>query len=259
MQIINNIESLAFYRNAIVAIGSFDGVHLAHQHLLKQLTSVAKAVNGTAVAISFSPHPRTVIDPDFQFNIINTPAERNLLLEKIGIDVLLIINFNKEFSLKSNEEFIRLLIRNINLHTVVIGYNHNFGKNREGNINTLKSFAETYQFNIVEVEKQFYEEQSINSTSIRKFIREGNIEKANALLGYEYFAEVDVLQKEIDNKQLQIRLVDDKKIFPLNGTFTVRILQHEAKLYIGKDITTVIFNNEVDDIKANTKYNIYFL
>jgi len=259
MQITNNIESLAFYKNAVVAIGSFDGVHLAHQRLLKHLTSVAKSVNGTSVAISFSPHPRTVVDPDFQFNIINTQAERNLLLEKAGIDVLLIINFTKEFSLKSNEEFIRLLIRNINLHTVVIGYNHNFGKNREGNINTLKSFAETYCFNIVEIEKQFLEEQSINSTSIRKFLHDGNIEKANVLLGYEYFAEVNVLQKEIDNKQLQIRLVDDKKIFPLSGTYPVRILQHEAKLYIGKDITTVIFTNEVDDIKANRKYNIYFI
>ncbi len=259
MQIINNIESLVFYKNAVVAIGSFDGVHTAHQRLLQQVTSIAKAVNGTSVVVTFSPHPRTVVDPDYPFQFINTPDERNALLEKAGIDILLVFSFTKVFSQKSNSDFIKLLIRNINIHTVVIGYNHNFGKNREGNIDTLRFFSETYRFQIVEIEKQWLGEQAVNSTTIRKLVREGKIEQANAMLGYAYFAEIVVLQKEINNKQLQIKPSDDKKVFPLSGNYSICIAQHAAKLYIGKDITTIIFSEKVNDIKQNQKYNLYFI
>lgn len=259
MQIHNDIGALAYYRHAVVTIGSFDGVHVAHQRILKKLISVAKEIQGVSVIISFYPHPRTVIDPDFQFHMINTPEERNRLLEQAGVDVLLTLPFTHNFAALSYLDFIHLLIKHIHLHSIVLGYNHNFGNNREGNTQNLMQLSENYHFNVIEVEKQLVDSQAISSTLIRKMMYAGNIAQVNALLGYAYFAEI-CIQKEIAyNQTFQFTLCHSSKIFPQKGIFNVRMQQYYAKICINESMLTLTFQEEVKDIVVKQKYNIYFI
>lgn len=259
MQIYNEISALARYNNAVVTIGSYDGVHLAHQLIIKKLTSLAKEIQGVSVVISFYPHPRTIVDPDFQFKIINTLEERNLLLEQAGVDILINLSFTQDFSALTYLDFIRLLIANIRLHTIVLGYNHNFGNNREGNTQTLKKLADTYHFNVIEVEKQSIETQRISSSVIRKMMDQGNVSEVNALLGYSYFVEICTVKEITHNQEYQIDLCEPSKIFPQQGTFNVRIQQYYAKICINKNIQKLFFNEEVKDINVKQKYTIYFI
>ncbi len=259
MQVFTDISALASYKHAVVTIGSFDGVHRAHQQILSVLTSVAKKIGGVSVVISFQPHPRTVIDPDFPFNFINTIEERNALLEKAGVDVVLIISFTKKFSSLSYSDFIRFLVNNINLHTIVLGYNHNFGKNRAGNAILLKQLSQEYKFQVLEVEKQVIDTLSISSTLIRKLIEQGNISNVNTLLGYSYEVEICISKEITKGIEYQVVLCQPLKIFPLNGTYRIKIKQYYAKICINNDIISLAFNKEVNEIIIDWKYQIYFL
>lgn len=258
MQIYNDIGALSHYQHAVVTIGSFDGVHVAHQRILKKLISVAKEIQGVSVIISFYPHPRTVIDPDFQFHMINTPEERNQLLEQAGVDVLLNLPFTHDFAALSYLDFIQWLINHIHLHTIVLGYNHNFGNKREGNTQNLIKLSETYRFNVIEVEKQIVDSQAISSTLIRKMMYAGNIAEVNALLGYAYFAEICIQKEVAYNQKFQCTLCHLSKIFPQKGVFNVRIQQYYAKICINESMLTLTFQEEVKDIIVKQRYNIYF-
>lgn len=259
MQVINDISALASYKRAVVTIGSFDGVHRAHQQILEIMTTIAKQIEGKSIVISFQPHPRTVIDPDYPFNVINTIEERNMLLEKAGIDFVLNIPFTKSFASISYVDFIHMLISSIDIHTVVLGYNHNFGKNREGNANLLRQFALENHFQVIEVEKKLIHSMSVSSTLIRKLIKQGAVGEANSLLGYKYEVEIVIKKEIIQNKEYQVVVADLSKIFPQEGIFTVQIGQYFGKICINNNNVILVLEQEIKNIIIEQKYRINFI
>lgn len=258
MQIFDNIGALASYKDVILTIGSFDGVHGAHQKIIRRLTAIAEEVKGTSVVISFYPHPRTVIDPDFQFTVITTEDERNELLKQLGVDVLLRIPFTKEFAALSYLDFVRLLAENMDIHTIVLGYNHNFGKNREGNAELLRITAKEFNFQVVEIEKVLINSMSVSSTLIRKKMSAGKIAEVNSLLAYIYKLDVRIEKEIVKNHQFQISLLHPSKIFPAKGVFPIQIGQYNAELCIN-DTISITFDKLAENIKTAEIYTIYFI
>lgn len=188
MKIYNNIIDFKKVPNPIVTIGTFDGVHIGHQAILKDMVASAKKIAGETVVITFYPHPRQVLNID-KSNIcfITTQDEKIKHLEEVGIDNLIIINFTKEFSRISSEEFIRnYIVDKIHPVKFVIGYDHHFGKNRMGNLNLLYDFGMLYHFDVECIPMQDIGNIIVSSTKIRHYLQEGDLEHANNLLGYQY-------------------------------------------------------------------------
>ncbi len=259
MQIVNDISLLSSYKDVVLTIGSFDGVHSAHQKIIRKLTAIADEIKGVAMVVSFQPHPRTVIDPDFKFTIITTFDERSQHLEQLGVNVLLNIPFTQKIANQSYLDFIRFLVHHIDIHTIVLGYNHHFGKNREGNAELLKIKAEAFNFRVVEVERVIIDSLSVSSTLIRKKMVEGKIAEVNSLLGYTYKMDIRIEKEIIKNHKFQISLLNPTKILPIQGVYTVQIKQDTADLYITENELSLVFHQAVTAIKITELYNMYFI
>ena len=171
MKVYTNIDDFKGVENPIVTTGTFDGVHIGHQKIIKEINKIAKTCNGESVLLTFFPHPRMVLYPDDnELRLLNTIDERFLLLEKAGIDHLIIHPFSKEFSRFSSTEFVRdILVNKLNVSTLVIGYDHHFGRNREGSYANLLDYSETYGFSLHKSLPYKHQGVSISSTKIRKF------------------------------------------------------------------------------------------
>ena len=228
MKVYTNITELPRIKNAIVTQGTFDGVHIAHQAILKQLKEIARNKGGETVLITFDPHPRTILFPeDHGLQLLNTPDEKIALLEKEGIDHLVILPFTKEFSRLSSLDFIKnILIDGIGTKYLVIGYNHRFGKNREGSFEHLKDFAPEYGFEIMEISAQDLDEVAVSSTKIRTALLHGDVSLASRFLGKQY----SLAGKVIEGKQLgrtigyptaNIQIQHDLKLVPQDGVYAV--------------------------------------
>jgi riboflavin kinase/FMN adenylyltransferase len=190
MLVHRGLEGLSIHK-AIVTTGSFDGVHIGHKTILNRLRTIARETGGTSVLVTFYPHPRKVLYPNTQgkdLMMINTQAEKIRLLEKAGLDHLVIIPFTLEFSRTSSVDFIRkILVEKLNASCVVVGFNHHFGHNREGNFDYLYELGKFYNFSVEEIPEQDIHNELVSSTKIRKAILEGNIQRANAYLDHEFF------------------------------------------------------------------------
>lgn len=175
-------------RNAVVTIGTFDGVHAGHVALLKRITEIAREVNGESVLLTFYPHPRMVLYPDdHNIALITSPQEKAGLIEACGIDHLVVYPFSKDFSRMSAFEYVRdLLVKGLNAHTVVVGYDHRFGRNREGDFKTLLELSEIFGFGVEEIPAREVEAIQVSSTKVRNALQERRIEEANTLLGRPY-------------------------------------------------------------------------
>jgi riboflavin kinase/FMN adenylyltransferase len=175
----------------VVTTGSFDGVHVGHKTIINRLKSIASETGGVSVLVTFFPHPRKVLYPNTQgkdLQMINTQREKIRLLEKAGLDHLVIIPFTLEFSKTSSVDFIRrILVGKLHASCVVVGFNHHFGHNREGNYEYLYELGKYYKFSVEEIPEQDIHNEFVSSTKIRKAILEGNIQRANAYLDHEYF------------------------------------------------------------------------
>jgi len=213
----------------IVTTGTFDGVHCGHMEILNRLKTLAKERKGETVLVSFHPHPRTVIHPDFETKLIHTIDEKIERLEKAGIDHFVIIPFTKEFSRTSSLEFVRdILIKELNTKILVIGYDHQFGRNREGSIKDLEEFALTYDFEIEQIPVQTFEDINISSTKIRKALSEGDINMANQYLGYDFFLTGNVVHGQKMGKLIgfptaNIDVHNNNKLIPTNGVYAVQV------------------------------------
>jgi riboflavin kinase/FMN adenylyltransferase len=190
MLVHRSLEGLSIQK-AVVTTGSFDGVHIGHKTILNRLRTIAREIGGTSVLVTFYPHPRKVLYPNAQGKdlvMINTQAEKIRLLEKAGLDHLVIIPFTLEFSKTSSVDFIRkILVEKLNASCVVVGFNHHFGHNREGNFDYLYELGKFYNFSVEEIPEQDIHNEFVSSTKIRKAIQEGNIQRANAYLDHEFF------------------------------------------------------------------------
>ena len=188
MKVYHDIKDFRKIPNAIVTIGTFDGVHLGHQAVFKQMVDKARQIGGETVVITFFPHPRIVISPnDNRLRLITSQEDKIEHLRRSNIDNLIIINFTKEFSHTSSEDFIKdYVVRYIQPAILVIGYDHHFGSNRSGDFDTLSKLGMEFHFAVKKINEQDIEDITISSTKIRSALQQGDIKLANKLLGYSY-------------------------------------------------------------------------
>ena len=239
MKIYNNINEFQEINNAVVTIGLFDGVHLGHVKILDRLKKIAQNEQGETLAITFNPHPRLVLNKEnAQIKLLNSLPEKIKLLEKAGLDHLLIIPFTEKFAELSPDEFIgRILIEKIHPSHVVVGYNHTFGKNAGGDFIDLRNFAIEKKFKVEEVAAQKLGKSGISSSKIRLLLEKGEIEEANAMLGYPYFISGKVVRGQQLGKLLgfptaNIEPEDKNKLIPAKGVYACRV-ERQGKIYKG--------------------------
>ena len=224
-------------KESVVTIGTFDGVHIGHQKIIKRLINTAKINGLKSVILTFFPHPRMVLQKDSNIKLINTIDERYKILEALGIDYLLVKKFTKEFSRLSAEDFVKqILVEKLNAKKVIIGYDHRFGRNRNADINDLKVFGNTYSFDVEEISAQDIDDVSVSSTKIRQALIEGDIEKANSFLGYHFMLSGTVVKgkglgKKIQYPTANIRVAEDYKIIPKQGVYIVKSIMSDIVFY----------------------------
>jgi len=238
VKIYHSIEEFQKVKNAVVTTGTFDGVHIGHQKIIKRLRQVADEIGGETVLLTFFPHPRMVLFSDNDLKLINTKNEKIALLEKEGIDHLIIHPFSREFSRLSSVEFVRdILVNKIGTSRLVIGYNHHFGRNREGSFEHLKEYGPVYGFQVEEIPAQDVEEIKVSSTKIRKALDEGNVKTAKEYLTHDFtltgiVVKGNHLGHELGFPTANIKVMDSHKLIPANGVYAVRVLVH-GKEYKG--------------------------
>lgn len=210
----------------VLTTGTFDGVHLGHQKILRRLTEVARKEEGESVLFTFFPHPRMVLFPnDNDIKLLTTQKEKIALLEQAGIDHLLIIPFSRTFSRMKALEYVRdLLVGAMNVHAVVVGYDHRFGRNREGDMRLLEQLGEAYDFRVEEIPPQEIDHMKVSSTKIREALVAGHVHQANELLGYRYAMQGVVVRGDQRGRELgfptaNIALVDHFKLIPADGVY----------------------------------------
>jgi riboflavin kinase / FMN adenylyltransferase len=244
MRIYYSIDDFSPVKNAVVTSGTFDGVHVGHKKILSRLTEVARKNDGETVVITFWPHPRLVLYPDDKnLRLLNTFEEKAELLKKQGIRHLLRIPFTKEFSQLSSEEFItNMLVDKIGTKKLVIGYDHHFGKNREGSFEQLKQNGPKYGFEVEEIPKQDVDHVTVSSTTIRRSIESADLETANQLLGQPYMlsgrvVKGDQIGRQIGYPTANIEIDSIHKLIPADGIYAVYVRHADAiykgALYIG--------------------------
>jgi riboflavin kinase/FMN adenylyltransferase len=228
LKIIHSISNFTSKEKTLVTIGTFDGVHFGHQQILKKLVTNAKKEQKKSVLLTFFPHPRMVLQKESSLELINTIHEKAALLEKTGLDYLIIHPFSKEFSRLTALEFVRdVLVNQLNIFKLIIGYDHHFGKNREGNIEQLTEYSELYDFSVEEIPAQDIDEVSISSTKVRKALACGHLKTANNYLGYNYMLTGTVVNgKQLGGKigfpTANIHMKETYKLIPKTGVYVVK-------------------------------------
>ena len=230
MKVHYSFESYINIKKPVVTVGTFDGVHIGHQTIIERLKTIAKKIDGETVLLTFYPHPRKVILNDqSNLKLINTKNEKIKLLEQYGLDHLFIHPFNEEFSRISPTSYVRdLLVNQLKTNHLVIGYNHQFGRNREGNLTLLTELSSIYDFNIEEISAQQINEIKVSSTKIRAAIEAGNIATANNYLGHTFSISGKVIQgnklgRTIGFPTANIKIDESDKICPPKGVYAVRV------------------------------------
>jgi riboflavin kinase / FMN adenylyltransferase len=232
MKIYHQIDEFTKIKNAVVTTGTFDGVHLGHQQIIRRLRESADKIGGQTVILTFFPHPRMVLFPDHKQLLLSTPAEKAALLEKAGIDHLIVHPFTREFSLLSSKEFIeKILVEKLGTRKLVIGYDHHFGKNREGSFAHLREFGPVYGFEVEEIPAQEVDHISISSTRIRQALQAGDIETARDYLGYSYPLSGVVVKgrqlgRSIDFPTANIHIAEPFKLVPADGVYSVWVTRN---------------------------------
>jgi riboflavin kinase/FMN adenylyltransferase len=261
MKIYHGIDDFTRLSCAVVTSGTFDGVHIGHQTILKRLREIASKNEGETVVITFWPHPRLVLKPeDDALKLLNTFEEKAELLKQQGIQHLIRIPFTKEFSQYSSEEFIhKILIDTIGTKKLVIGYDHRFGHNREGSFEQLKINAPQYGFEVEEIPRQDVDHVGVSSSKIRKALEEGDIDTATHFLGQPYSVTGrvvvgDKLGRLLGYPTANIEVDTKYKLIPADGIYAVTILHehtaHKGMLYIGHRPT-------INGTRRNIEVNIF--
>jgi riboflavin kinase/FMN adenylyltransferase len=228
LKIFHSINEFHSDKKTIVTIGTFDGVHLGHAAILKKLTQNTQNETFESTVLTFFPHPRMVLQGKSDLKLLNTINEKIELLEKIGIDNLIIHPFDEKFAELNAEAFVStILVDHLRVQKIIIGYDHRFGKNRTANIDDLISFGAQYGFEVEQISAQEIDEISISSTKIRTALEEGDIQLANEYLGYSYFLSGTVVKgkqlgRTIGFPTANISLEEDYKLVPQNGVYVVQ-------------------------------------
>lgn len=263
MQVHYDIENLPAFNKAVITIGTFDGVHMGHRQVISRLQSEAKAVGGESVIITFHPHPRKIVSSAILgIRLINTLEEKIELLEELGVDHLVVVPFTHAFANQPAENYLYdFLIGKFHPHTIIIGYDHRFGRDRLGDYRLLEKNAINYHYQLKEIPKHVLENISISSTNIREAILHSNLATANTLLGYEYFfsGEVvhgDKLGRKLGYPTANLKTRNEEKLIPGNGIYAVYV-QLEGSTQKMKGMMSIGFRPTVDGKKRVAEVNIF--
>ena len=255
MKIYHDFTDFVKVPNAIVTIGTFDGVHQGHRAILSDMVNAAKSIDGETVVITFYPHPRQVLNIDSaNLRFITSQEEKIKHLEEIGIDNLIVVNFTKEFSLLPSDVFIRdYVIEKINPAKIVIGYDHHFGNNRTGDFSQLQELASQYNFEVQRIEAHDVENIAVSSTKIRHSLQRGDVEHANMLLGYQYSYVGNVVSgnkigREIGYRTANLDVKKEFRLIEMPGVYATYVdfedKVYKSMTYIGKKPTINACNDE---------------
>lgn len=263
MQVHRDIDNLPAFRNAVVTIGTFDGVHMGHRQVIDKMKTEATSINGETVIITFHPHPRKVISSTILgVRLINTLEEKIDLLQQIGIDHVVVVPFTDSFANQPADEYIKnFLIDKFHPHTIIIGYDHHFGRDRLGDYRLLEKEAGKYGYQLKEIPKHILENISISSTNIREAILHSDIATADTLLGYEFFfsglvVHGNKLGRKLGYPTANLKITDEEKIVPGNGIYAV-YAQPEGFSERLKAMMSIGFRPTVDGKKRVIEVNIF--
>ncbi|RYD72515.1 MAG: bifunctional riboflavin kinase/FAD synthetase [Sphingobacteriales bacterium] len=263
MHIHTDINNLPHFKNAVITIGTFDGVHKGHQQIIGQLLKEAGNIDGTAVLITFYPHPKQVVSTNNNpLYIINTAEEKYNLLHEKGIEHIVVVPFDKSFAEQSALVYIEnFLVQKFSPHTIIIGYDHRFGNNREGGYQLLEKEAEKYGFVVKEIPEHILKDVTISSTKIRTALLSGDIDTAADYLGYPYFFSGKVVQgnqlgRTIGYPTANLQIENEEKLIPANGVYAVGVaVEGRTELY--KGMMNIGVRPTVDGTKRVIEVNIF--
>jgi riboflavin kinase/FMN adenylyltransferase len=261
LKVYRNIQEVKGINNAVVTTGTFDGVHRGHRAVFDVMKNEAAKINGETVVITFFPHPRFVLGLDVESLKFITTMERKIkLLEEAGINHLIIIEFTKDFSKNSSETFIRnYLIKPLHPKKIIIGHDHHFGRNRHGSFELLLKLGTENGFDVVRVSPLQIDGITVSSTRIRKLLEEGDVKKANNLLGYEYSIKGRVVHgngigRTIGYPTANIETGNEYKLIAANGVYACRV-EHNGKLYGG--MTNIGYRPTINQSELTIEVNIF--
>lgn len=261
MQVHHNIQNLPVFNKAVITIGTFDGVHTGHQQIITTLKDTAAKVGGQSIIITFHPHPRTVIAASGnEIKLINTLSERVELIAKTGIDHLVVVPFTDDFAHQTAEAYIgEFLVKKFSPHTIIIGYDHRFGRERQGDYKLMEDKAIVYNYQLLEIPVHLLNEAKVSSSTIRKAIVHGTIEEANQLLGYPFFFDGlvvhgDKIGRTLGYPTANLTSTSEEKIPLGDGIYAVRITIGNETY---KGMMSIGFRPTVNGKKRVTEVNIF--
>ena len=261
MQVNYNLDDLPKFQNAVITIGTFDGVHLGHQLIISTLITEANKANGESVIITFHPHPRKVVSSIVTgIRLINTLDERIELLSKTGVDHLVVVPFTEYFANQTAEEYVKyFLVEKFKPNTIIIGYDHRFGKDRTGNYLLMVQKAIEYNYTLKEIPEHLLDAVKVSSTTIRNALLHGQIEEANKLLGYAFFFTGQVVHgnkigRTIGYPTANLKSHNEEKITLGDGIYAVYVTVVGKKY---KGMLSIGFRPTVDGKKRVTEVNIF--
>ena len=247
MREITDITTFSTQQPTVLTIGTFDGVHLGHQKIIERVVTTARQEGLLATIFTFFPHPRMVVQHDKGLKLIHTLEEKKQLLQRLGVDLLVVQPFNEAFAQLTADEFVStILVQHLNVKKVIIGYDHRFGRNRTANINDMRLFGEKYGFAVEEISVQEVDEVSVSSTKIREALNKGDVTTAEHYLGTPYSLTGTVvhglkLGRTLGYPTANIQVTEDYKLIPKDGVYVVYSYIGGQKVYgmmsIGKNPT----------------------
>ncbi len=264
MTVHTNIQQLPVFKNALVTIGTFDGVHGGHQQIIQLMKSEAVKVAGESVIVTFHPHPRKIVGTQkAPIYLLNTMDEKIALLEKYGIDHLVVVPFTEAFASQSAEDYIAdFLVKTFHPHTIIIGHDHRFGKERTGDFKLLEDKATEYGYRVKEIPGYMLQNMTISSTRIRAALLQGDIDTANHLLSYDYFfsgkvVEGNQLGRTIGFPTANLLVADENKLIPGNGVYAVIIKNEKTGTPHLQGMMNIGVRPTVDGTKRMIEVNIF--
>ncbi len=259
MAVYTSTDALPDFKNPVITIGTFDGVHIGHKTILKEIVDHAKEVQGESILLTFEPHPRKVIFPDKPLQLL-TPLEEKLeLVKATGVDHIVVVPFTKAFANLTAEEYISdFLVKQFKPHSIVIGYDHQFGNDRKGDINLLKQLSEQYRYKVYEISAQLIHDAAVSSTKVRKAVSSGDMTEAANMLGRPYSLTGEVVKgaqlgNTIGFPTANIHPNSSEQILPANGVYAIKAIYkddvYNAMLNIG--VRPTVSNELSLHIEAN--------
>jgi riboflavin kinase/FMN adenylyltransferase len=252
MSVFYDIQQLPQFKNAVITIGTFDGVHKGHKAILLEVVAHAKKINGESVLLTFEPHPRKLLFPDQPLGIITPLSQKLQLIAETGIEHIVVVPFTREFSMLTAREYIEhFMVGIFHPHSIIIGYDHRFGHDRKGDLDMLKQYAPVYHYELIEIPAQLIDDATVSSTKIRDAISQGRMPEASHMLGRHYSLKGTVVHGNKIGRTLgyptaNLHPLETEQIIPALGIYAIQAI-HNNTQYTG--MMSIGYNPTVTDKK----------